>query len=325
MSRPFRSALLVAASMAAGLLVSSTAAHADPATKLTQAQMAAALKAVVAKANAAGKPGWRATLVQVADEADASEDWVLDPARGMAFMDMRTGSTLDAAYALQHEGYYQRFYDATSLAAVKMMGRPAVRFAFTADSSVLLATVVALQFPQPAAVVTNGVSAGTKTTRADHSIDYSYTYDDAGTAVTQTVRVNAAGVLSSVTASSTARKVTLTYSYGPQRITLPPAVEAATLKRAEAYLGMATAVPTAAGQTRTDTLNAANGGPVDVASLRTFARADAATVNKAAGVPMVKVTDIDGGARVSAANPWTHQTAAYTVKASGADVVVAAA
>ena len=64
MSRLFRSSLLfTAASMVVGLLISPTAAHAaDTTTKLSKAEMAAALKAMVTTTDASAKNGWRATL-----------------------------------------------------------------------------------------------------------------------------------------------------------------------------------------------------------------------------------------------------------------------
>jgi hypothetical protein len=71
------------------------------------------------------------------------------------------------------------------------------------------------------------------------------------------------------------------------------------------------------------TRRAAKGGTVNVASLRTIVHRDAAAFNSSAKVNMLKVSNISGGTRVSATNPWTHKTVSYTVKASGSKVVVA--
>jgi hypothetical protein len=62
---------------------------------------------------------------------------------------------------------------------------------------------------------------------------------------------------------------------------------------------------------------------VSVSSVRKAVRSEATGIDKLLKVTMVRVTDIAGGARVSATNPWTHRTVTYTVKASGRKVIVA--
>src|SRR5687768_16346279 len=86
MSRLFRSSLLfTAASMVVGLLVSPTAAHAaDTTTKLSKAEMAAALKTMVTTTDASAKDGWRATLTVTGGSFGGSGSFVLDPVGGVA-------------------------------------------------------------------------------------------------------------------------------------------------------------------------------------------------------------------------------------------------
>lgn len=108
-------------------------------------------------------------------------------------------------------------------------------------------------------------------------------------------------------------------------MTLPSAavtVDAATLAKAKAYLTMPASVKKAATKGASHTRTAAKGKKVKVASLRKIVRQDAAAVNKALGVTLVKTKNIAGGIRVYATNPWTHKTVAYTVKASKKKVII---
>jgi hypothetical protein len=204
------------------------------------------------------------------------------------------------------------------------MGRPSVWYRFTAQKSLNLTTYVNEALPTATSLASES-DAGTKTTHDDGSIDYVFTGEEEEE-LSFTLRLNPAGVLSSVAINAAGLfKMTLTYAYGAQRVTLPSAaatIDAATLAKAEAYLTMPAKVKKAADKGAAHTRSAAKGKTVKVASLRKIVRKDVTAVNKAAGVTMVKVKNVTGGVRVYATNPWTKKTVAYTVKATKKKVVV---
>jgi hypothetical protein len=324
MSRLFRSTLLVsAASMVAGLLVSPSAAYAaDTVTNLTKAQMTAALKVVATASTAAGKGGWRAAMTVSGGSASGTGTFVVDPVGGAALEQFRVGGVNLTEYFVEHKGTYDQLTDSTALAAVKMIGRPSVRWAFSADKSLVLAKSVDEEFPSPTTVLSDDTAhPGTKTVHDDGSADYAFTADGAAIVL----HADPAGVLAGANANAATQKVTLTYTYGAQKVTPPAAavtVDSATLKKAEVYLAMADLVHGAALEGADHARSAAKGKTVKVASVRKYVRKYTKLVNQSAGVTVVKVKDIAGGSRVYATNPWTHKSVAYTVKASGKKVVV---
>lgn len=326
MSRLFRSSLLLtAASMVVGLLVSPTAAHAaDTTTKLSKAEMAAALKAMASTTTAAAKGGWRAKMAVTGGSFAGSGSFVVDPVGGVALSQSNFAGEKEIEYAVQRKGTYTYLNESASRSAVKMMGRPSVWYRFTAQKSLNLAAYANENLPT-ATNLAGESEAGTKTAHDDGSIDYTFA-DEEEENFSYTLRLNSAGVLSSVAMNASGFfKMTLTYAYGAQRVTLPSAavtVDAATLAKAEAYLKMPANVKKAADKGAAHTRTAAKRKTVKVASLRKIVRKDVAAVNKAAGVAMVKVKNVTGGVRVYATNPWTHKTVAYTVKAAKKKVVV---
>jgi hypothetical protein len=333
MLRALRSTVLVAATMAGGLLVGSTAAYADDVTtNLSKAEMVAALKAVATTSTTAANAGLRGSATMSVGSGSGTAGYAIDPVGGMAYMKVAFGGFSGIGYAVQHKGTYEYLNDSTSLAAVKMMGRPAVRYSFTAKASLTLSGWVAdNEVPTPAVALSDEVEAGTKTLHDDGSVDYAYTLKDEVGEEEETIdtdvtlHVDAAGLLTTTTSEVLGYRQQLTLAYGPQKITPPAAsatVAATTLAKAKAYVTMATRVQKAANDGAAHTRKAAKGKKVNVTSLRATVRKDAAAVNKTAGVAMVKVTNVAGGVRVFATNPWTHKTVAYTVKASGKKVVV---
>jgi hypothetical protein len=226
---------------------------------------------------------------------------------------------------VQHKGTYRSVDGDTARAAVKMTGRPGVRYVFTADKKLALDDWAAERAPSPADVLDDhSIAAGTKTVHDDGSTDYAYR--DAKNRVDVTLHVDAAGLLATVSDNIPGfLRYTVAYTYGAQKITPPAAavtVDSVTLAKAEAYLTMADRVKAAATNGAAHTRKAAKGRTVKVASLRAIVRKDAGAVNKSAGVAMVKVVNVAGGVRVSAINPWTHKSVAYTVKASRKKVIV---
>lgn len=326
MGRLCRSTLLVAASLAAGLVVNSTAAYAaDTTTNLTKDEMTAVVTAVSTASTAGSKTGWRANETLVPGPSTSStEIFALDPVGGIGLL---TVVDVFAEYAVQHKGTYRsEAYDTTARAAVKMIGRPGVRYVFTADKKLTL-DHWAKRAHSPANVLDDySIAAGTKTVHDDGSTDYAYISPNGGTDIFVTLHVDAAGLLATVSDDIPGfLRYTAAYTYGAQKITPPAAavtVDSVTLAKAEAYLTMADRVKAAATNGAAHTRKAAKGKTVKVASLRAIVRKDAGAVNKSAGVAMVKVVNVAGGVRVSAINPWTHKSVAYTVKASGKKVIV---
>jgi hypothetical protein len=324
MTRLSRPALLVAAvSMFTGFMAGPTAAYAaDTTTPLSAAQMSTALKAAATTSSAAGKGGWQATMT-LTGVLSASGSYIVDPPHGVAFEQFRVGKDTIAEYAVDGKGTYQNLFDPRSRSAVKMIGRPAVRYVFTPDKSLRLDTYVKDNAPSPAVVLTEDVKhAGTKTVHDDGSADYRLRDQD-DTAVT--LHVSPAGVLTGAHATADGLNAALAYTYGPQHVTLPSAtatISSATLSDAVTYLSMPAIVKDVAHQSAHHARRAAHGHTVKVAALRKTVRHDVAASNSADHLKMIKTKDIRAGVRVYATNPWTHKTVSYTVKASGKKVVV---
>jgi len=322
MSRVFRSTL-VAVSLAAVVLVDATAAYADDTTtSLSQAEMTVALNAVAAASATAATPGWHAAMTISAGSVSGTGAFGVDASDGIAFDQFRVGTVNQTEYGVRKKGTYDNFSDATSVAAVKMMGRAAVRYVFTADPSLSLAGYVNDNLPAPSVVLGEGVGAGTKTVHDDGTTDYAFSITEDSETAAVTVHADTAGAMASTTLNGFGTTYALTYTYGAQKLTVPASVDAATLAKAVKYLSMATRVKTAATNGAADTRKAAKGKTVKVAVLRSVVGKDVAAVNKSVGLAMVKVTNISGGVRVSATNPWTHKSVTYTVKASGKKVIL---
>ena len=319
MSKSRFAVLAMTASVTAGLLGVPGAAFAtDTATTLPAAEMAAALKGLATTSTAALKDGWKATET-ISGLVAGSGLFVVDPAGGIAYDKFQVGSAVEIQYVVDRKGTYTNLTDPASRAAVKVMNRPSVRFAYRPSATTNMQRYVAENGPDPATVLTEDTKhAGTKTVHDDGSAGYAYKDGD-GTAFT--VNVTADGVLSTVNVAEDGLQVAVTFSYGAQHQALPAAsatVSAAELKKAVAYRNMAEDVKAAATKGAAAARKAAHGRTVKMAVLRKAVRHAAVKTN----ATIIKVTDIAGGAQVYATNPWTHKTVAYTVKAGGKRVVV---
>ena len=323
MFRPSRSVLLVAAvSLAGGVLTAPGAAYAaDTTTKLTATQMVVALEPVTTATATAAEDGWKAAITATG-EFSGSGSYVVDPSRGIAYERYRYGDFSSTAYTVAGKGTYRSLPDSTSRAAVKMMGRPAVRYVFTADTSLTLAEYLKHGAPAPVSVLSDDVHhPGTKTVHDDGSTDYAMVVDD----TTVTLRVNPAGTLSGAHAKGDGYAMTLTYTYGSQKITVPAAntvIGEALLARGVWYVDMPAHVKQVSHEGADQARRAARGATVKVSSLRKAVRAEVSSFNTKAEMKMIKVKDVRRGVRVSATNPWTKKTVSYTVTASGKKVLV---
>jgi hypothetical protein len=318
-------ALLVAAvSMIAGVAAGPAAAYAaDTTAAVSAAKMSAELKAAAPASTRAAAGGWRATMTLTGSTLAGSISYIVDPVGGVAFQQVRVGKDVTTEYAAGGKGRYGNLIDPLSRSAVKMMGRPSVRYVFTPDKSLKLAAYVKENAPSPATVLTEDTKhAGTRTVHDDGSVDYRF--HDQQTEVI-TVHIGPTGVLTGAHVVGEGLNAVLAYTYGAQHVTLPAASETispAALARGIAYLDMPGAVKTVAHQSADDARQTAHGHTVKVAALRKTVRRDVSSFNKAARTKMITSKSVSGGARVYATNPWTHQTVSYTVKTTGKKITV---
>ncbi|MCU7727038.1 hypothetical protein ODJ79_25195 [Actinoplanes sp. KI2] len=324
-----RGALLVAtASMATCVLAGPGAAYADTSTELTAAEVAAEFKTVSDTSAKAAAAGWKANLKLAVGSFTGNEFLVVDTIHGAAYVRYNLGGEPQSRYIVVGRGTYNYISDPDSREALKMMRRPSVKYVFTSDKSTSLDGEDGVEGMSPGHFLDQETKyPATKTVHDDGSTDYRLSEDGD----TMTVHVTAAGVLASADYVSHADKdhdftVNFGYGYGPQKVALPTAgmtISDAWLNVGLAYLNMAPAVKYVTGEAATDALDDANGHQVAVSLLRNVTKDDVRSVNDMLGVHMIKTKSVSGGIRVYAKNPWTHRTAAFTLKASGKKVTVA--
>ncbi|GAA0464372.1 hypothetical protein Aca07nite_26150 [Actinoplanes capillaceus] len=321
--------LLASAAVAASLLAAPGAAYAaDGTTELTAAQMKAALEEVSAASDSAAAEGWRSAaeyrFALSGDVVEYHETITGDRTHGwLSVVFTADGGGTSNLFLDEGAGAYHWVSDPREKAALKMMGRTPVKYAFVADKTVDLDDYA----PAPLGDLAEGdFVPGTKTTHDDGSADYAFTEAE-GAAIA--LHVNAASVLTgidvTVTEDDGTGSLSLDYSYGPQSVTLPTAgqtIDYRTLATGVAYLDMPATVQQAAKAGAANTRKAAKGRKVKVSTLRKVVRVDVSTANSKAGVNMVKVKNVTSGVNVYAVNPWTKKTVKYSVKASGKKVVV---
>jgi hypothetical protein len=321
--------LLATASVAAGLLVAPGAAYAAvTTTTLTAAQLAAELTTVGTASAKAGAQGWKGSSKYTftfpgsttvfhgtgTTQADLVHGRYADrfSAAGLGSADM---------FAIDGRGRWDPAQDPDELRALKMMGRTTVKYAFTADTTLDLADYIDENAPSPVAMTTGIDGGGTKVTHDDGTVELTAT-DEEGAKVR--LQVGPSGLLTgahvALDRDGGGAELDVTFGYGPQTVALPAGAEtipAAALATGVAYLGMAENVKVLAGAVATRV----RGGKVSEANVRAAARTTTTAWN---GSSPVRVTtkSVAGGARVSATNPWTKKTVAYTVKASGRKVLV---
>ncbi len=315
-------ATLAAVALTAGALICPGAAFAaDVRTSLSAAQMSAALKEVAATTAATARHGWRGTETISGGGLSLASRYVADPAHGIAMDQTVSGVFNNTEYAVSGVGVYSYAGDRASRKAMAMIGHPSVRWVFT-RSKLKLSTWMRDNLSPPSEGLADDASAGTRTTHDDGSADYRVTEEG----MSATLHVDPSGDVTSVRGAGSGISVRLSYAYGPQHLKVPAAsvtVSQNTMDRALAYLDMTTIVGGVADGGAAGARARAHGHAVSVSSVRKAVRKEATGINKSLKVTMVGVTDIPGGARLSATNPWTHRTVTYTVKASGRKVIVA--
>jgi hypothetical protein len=246
---------------------------------------------------------------------------VVDLTHGIAYDHARIMDLSITTYLVDHRGIYVGLFDPMSRKAVRMMKRPEVRYQFVPDKTFSLASY-AKDGAAPAVLLTGDLPrAGTKTVHADGSADYRVKEADGST----TFHLDADGVATGVDARSPGLTMTLRFGYGPQHVVRP--APAATISQREltrgiAYVEMRKIVRQTAHEAAATARHKAHGRTVKVRSVRKAARRAAANINSVFQTPMIKVKNIGRGGKMTATNPWTHQTVTYTVKAHGKKVTV---
>ncbi|RZU51311.1 hypothetical protein EV385_3125 [Krasilnikovia cinnamomea] len=324
MLRPSRSSLLTATvALGAGLFALPGPAYAaDTTTSLDAATMAVELKTVADASTAAAHDGWKMIDTFSAGSMSGSSSVVVDLTHRIAYTRSRYGTEGYAMYVVGGKGVYQSLSGPDERAAVKMMGRPEVRYQFNAMPSMTLDDYLMGGAQNPAAALTDSKYAGTKTVHDDGSTDYGY-HDDKD--MTITLHVSAAGTLTSSRGTGNGFTDITSYTYGAQHVTLPAAsvtISSTTLFKGVAYVNMKTTVAEVASQGAADTRRAAHGHRIKVATLRKIVRRDVADFNRGTSTKMIKVTVVKRGVRLRATNPWTHKSVTFTVKAYGKKIAV---
>ncbi|AEV82918.1 hypothetical protein ACWT_1899 [Actinoplanes sp. SE50] len=322
--------LFTAASLAAGVLVAPGAAWAaDTTTSLTSAEMYAALKSVAGTTAPAEINGYGGDFSVTASLSGATQTgsalFAADPATGLGYY-TTTGTAVGGTgggYGAAGKGDYHYLDDPTTRAAAKMAGYASAKYVFAADSKLTLDSWAGENLPAPSSmVVSDPRHAGTKVAHDDGTTDYSYVDDDK---MTWTFTVNTAGAVTAGKMSGSGLEDTFRYNYGPQTITLPAGdqvIAQATLMKAMAYLTMAADVKRVATTAAKTTEKKAAGKTVTVSAVRKYAASEASAYNRNAEFKVIAVTNIKGGAHVSAKNPFTKVSVSYTIKAAGKHAVV---
>jgi hypothetical protein len=324
-SRP--AALLAVVSALAGVLGAPGTARAAPAPDvLSRAEMAAALAPVVAATRAAEAGGWKAALGFSYGGFTGAGSFVADPVAGRTADTSAFGEgSSRGSYFAAGKGSYRTLNndEVDEAAAVRMTGRTGVRYVFTADTRTTFADHMSVSGPSGSHLAAEQSKyAGTRTVDADGTVEFTAVDADG---ITFELEVSAAGVVTSAAGTANGATTSFGYSYGPQTVTLPAAaqtVPAKTLASAVAYMDLAKDVKQVAVEGARYVQRQAAGKRVSVATLRLIIKRDAAALNDVNGAVTVRVKHIAGGVKVHGTNPWTKQTVAFTVTASGRKAVV---
>ena len=337
MRRYRRFAVLAAAlTLSAGLapLLAPVSAHADTATTMTPADLVAALTAAEAPSASAGQGGW---LAQGTDTPAGG------PTSAMKAVYAVSRGTIDAGNGnamveAQHSGTYitlSSMGGPRTVSAVRAaLAKPNAAWVFVPDGSLdLLASDPSNPLPHiaPDGVLRQLVDptqtkvAGSPTSSVDASGNTTYSFSDtdltAGSAQgTATVTIDANGVLTAASMTSTVEAATFAYTYGPQQVALPPA--ASTITQAQFIEGTFLAtlpaqVKRAATMTAAQATRTAHHRAVKQGAIRTAATRTVAVPNQIVGARVFTTKAIPGGVRITGTNRYTGQRVAYTVTASG--------
>ncbi|MEV6350479.1 hypothetical protein [Actinoplanes sp. NPDC051851] len=325
MARFFRSALLLATTtVAAGVLaVPGAAFAADTTTDLSATEMAAAFKTIAGTTTTVAAKGWAGTAKVKSSEGTGTGAFVTDPVTGRASVVSVFDGVTETDYGVAKKGTYETISTAKQKAALKMIKRTSVRFVFKPKSTLKLSTWLEDYSAPPTMLLDFGTAAGTRTVHDDGTVTYKFEDEDE---FIVNVTTNTAGAVSSaLLAYDPYARVTYSYTYGKQTVALPSSaktISQADLKKALAYVYLASDVKKLAKTSAADVKDVANGHTVKVATLRKVVRRHVTSFNTSAGLTVVAVTNVSGGIKISAKNPYTGLKVAYTIKASGKKVVV---
>lgn len=343
---PYRSsALLASAALVVGAVLVPASAFADDTTTapapgttvdISIDQLTQALTAAKAPTTAAARAGWvtrGATTLAHQPTVDTTAIYAVD--RGLTDT-LNVGPLVEA----EHSGTYFTVAGLNAAEpgvhihrALKAIRKPHATWVFSPDRSLDLhnyqsGSLIALQAPDTFLDVFTDTSQFTLTGTPTETIagdGSTTTYTFAGTHVTggsqtDTVTINAQDVLTRVTSTTAAGSGTSDYTYGTQHVDLPAKKKTVTIKQVNQGYVLSTLpkqVRTGARVVASEANDRAQGHPVKVAAIRSYARRMARSVDRSIGLKVLTTTAIAGGVRIIGTNHFTHARATYTVRLSG--------
>lgn len=340
-----RIAAVAAASVLVSGLATSPALAAGTATTITPDQAKTALQAAVAATQKVWGPGFTSVGSVTGSGFTLNDSAVMDGTHHIA---RDTYEGVASYFVKAKTGEWQPFADryyktpaATRKAWLSMLGKPSAAYVLLPNTGVTDADVRGYILNAVDDLGVFSLSPATTITSATETVNGTgTTYDVQGsladgnsTTFEQVVDVTSGGVVSHETMTISSKNLNLptafsrTYTYGPQTVAAPAAASYVTAAqvtaaqkalasftslvkaRANAVAAKAKAIATKAHRTK-----------VTVADVRTAAKQVAAA--NATALVKVTTTTITGGVKLSAVNPLTHKTVAFTVKAVAGKAVV---
>lgn len=319
-------------------------------TQLTPQQLTADLTKAAAATKAAGKDGWSESVHTAAPDGSASMAWTLVYAvrQGRAYTAI-SGELTGKMIAVQHAGIYAGTSSVASIlgsaAHVKRLlaavGRPNATWIYTPDPTVdltdgefgmadaspaqLLSALIAPTYETVTGAPAKTVAAGGMSTTYAFTVAAAKPKDPDSVAGTITVTLNAGGVMTAFTATSSDEAESGSFAYGKQNILLPTGAQVVSISRlldGEALLRMKSDARKIAAQTRTQVTKTKHKKSRTVRLIRTKAATLVANANSADGLHVFSRRNIAGGVRVTATNPYTHDKLIFTVKGAGKKAIV---
>jgi hypothetical protein len=305
------------------------AAPASAYTPITQDvptdRMRAAVTDAMTATRKAAEAGWRQRASYTSMLGTTSWAINTDVPGGRSITSTTAGTTTFNDMTVAGSGWYGQIVSKDGLDAMKMIGKPAVKYYFIADRNTVLTSVTDRA---EADLGDLAGSTGTRTINPDGSVTYR-----AVTALESTVAltVAATGEISEVVSRleygggvENATTV-IRFEYGTQTVVLPAKSQTIGRQPYQAALGYhnlpgdaAVTARSAAAAART--ISGARAAMV--AAARKDARRTAAALNSYTGVNPIKVSNIDNGVRIHGTNPYTKKVTSVTVTVSKARKVV---
>ncbi|MEV6343036.1 hypothetical protein [Actinoplanes sp. NPDC051851] len=327
LSRPAMA--LATASITAGVLFAPAAAYADDiTTQLSATEMHDALTAVSVATGKAQTDGYAGTYTGTDYGQKMAGAFEIDRAHGTGHL-VSTGAYPHDVYGAAKRGIWIpiEYFPGKAASAATTAGYPNAAFVLVPQTTLTVDGWAAEYAMIPSAIVVEeSRHAGTKVAHEDGSAAYTFTLDEEGEKLTLTFDTDATGVLTGAQGSSGENNSQdLDFHYGAQTVTLPGAgttIGQDVLIKALAYQDMSANVRSVAQWAASDVRSGAKGKAVKLAELRKTVRADVAGFNTSVMYKVITATNVSGGVKIHAKNPYNGVAVAYTIKASGKKVLV---